>query len=453
MKNNKTFKVLAPTAILGYGFPDDAFRAGMDMQPDLVAVDGGSVDPGPYYLGSGKSFTDKASVKRDLRRILVSAIPKHVPVVVGTAGGSGSRSHLEWCRDIVTEIAEENSLCFKLGIIYADIEPAIVSEALARGNISSVGGAPPLAQSDVDNSSNIVAQMGIEPIIKAHETGCDVIIAGRAYDPAPFAALPVSQGYPIGPALHMGKILECAAIAADPGSGADPVLGILDMEGFTLVPLSSNRNFTPESVAAHSLYEKSDPYTLPGPGGALLLDKAGFSNSGSGKVRVTGSRFEKSENYTVKLEGAAVTGYRTACVAGVRDPVMIDAIDSILDAVNSHIVSVAQAESLEGTVHFHVYGKDAVMGKLEPVKKTTSHELGIVMEAVGKDQDTADALCGIARSKLLHYGYPGRISTAGNLAFPFSPSDISIGAVYEFSIYHIMTIPDQNLFPLKTMNL
>ncbi len=453
MKKNKTFKVLAPTAILGYGFPDDAFRTGMDMKPDIVAVDGGSVDPGPYYLGSGKSFTDRASVKRDLRRILISAVPRQVPVVVGTAGGSGAKSHLEWCRDIVVDIAKENSMSFKLGIIYADIEPAVVTQALAQGNLSPVGGAPELVQADVDNSINIVAQMGTEPIMKAHEQNCDVILAGRAYDPAPFAALAVSRGYPAGPALHMGKILECAAIAADPGSGTDPALGILDMEGFTLAPLSTDRKFTPESVAAHSLYEKSDPYSLPGPGGALLLDKTGFTDAGSGKVRVTGSRFRESEEYTIKVEGAAITGYRTACVAGVRDPVMIDIIDDVLDTVKRHTVSVAEAESMEGAVHFHVFGKDAVMGSLEPVKKTTSHELGIVIEAVGRDQNTADTLCGVARSKLLHYGYPGRISTAGNLAFPFSPSDISIGAVYKFSIYHIMAIRDQSLFRLETMEI
>lgn len=454
MKEYKTFKVLSPTAILGYGFPDGAFLAGMDMNPDTVAVDGGSVDPGPYYLGSGKSFTDKASVKRDLRRILLSAVPRHVPVVVGTGGGSGARTHLEWCRDIVMEIARENGLSFRLGIVYADIERDIVARALTEGRMEPAGGAPPLTMEDVDNSINIVAQMGMEPIIKAHEENCDVIIAGRAYDPAPFAALAVLQGYPAGLALHMGKILECAAIAADPGSGTDPALGILDTEGFTLVPLSSERRFTPESVAAHSLYEKSDPYKLPGPGGELLLDKAEFSDAGEGRTRVKGSRFRKSRDYTVKVEGSAITGYRTACVAGARDPLMIGIIDDVLDTVKRHTMSVAESERLEGVVHFHVYGKDAVMGHLEPVRKTSSHELGIVVEAVGTDQETADTLCGVARSKLLHYGYPGRISTAGNLAFPFSPSDIPIGAVYRFSIYHIMQIRDhQSLFPLETIEI
>ena len=38
---------------------------------------------------------------------------------------------------------------------------------------------------------------------------------------------------------------------------------------------------------------------------------------------------------------------------------------------------------------------------------------------------------------MLRYGYPGRRSTAGNLAFPYSPSDFHAGEVYMFSIYHL----------------
>jgi hypothetical protein len=59
-------------------------------------------------------------------------------------------------------------------------------------------------------------------------------------------------------------------------------------------------------------------------------------------------------------------------------------------------------------------------------------------------------LCSLARSTLLHYGYDGRISTAGNLAFPFSPSDISMGEVYEFSIYHLLDLKKDHQ-PFKTL--
>lgn len=34
-----TFKILSPTAILGYGFPEESFRKAMAESPDLIAVD------------------------------------------------------------------------------------------------------------------------------------------------------------------------------------------------------------------------------------------------------------------------------------------------------------------------------------------------------------------------------------------------------------------------------
>jgi hypothetical protein len=71
MKND-SFKVLSPTAILGYGFPERSFTRGIAKRPDLLAVDAGSTDPGPFYLGAGKSFTSRSAVKRDLELILGS---------------------------------------------------------------------------------------------------------------------------------------------------------------------------------------------------------------------------------------------------------------------------------------------------------------------------------------------------------------------------------------------
>ena len=62
----KELRILSPTAILGYGFPMESFVEGMKRKPHVIAVDAGSTDPGPYYLGAGKSFTDRNSVKRDL---------------------------------------------------------------------------------------------------------------------------------------------------------------------------------------------------------------------------------------------------------------------------------------------------------------------------------------------------------------------------------------------------
>jgi hypothetical protein len=43
---------------------------------------------------------------------------------------------------------------------------------------------------------------------------------------------------------------------------------------------------------------------------------------------------------------------------------------------------------------------------------------------------------------MLHYPYPGRKSTAGNLAFLYSPSDIACGPVYRFNVYHLVEVDD-----------
>ena len=92
-------------------------------------------------------------------------------------------------------------------------------------------------------------------------------------------------------------------------------------------------------------------------------------------------------------------------------------------------------------INFYHYGKDAVMGPLEPTPQA-GHEIGLMFEVIAPSQETANAVCASVRSTYLHYGYPGRKSTAGNLAFPFAPSDISFGPVYEFSVYHLMRVDD-----------
>jgi hypothetical protein len=89
------------------------------------------------------------------------------------------------------------------------------------------------------------------------------------------------------------------------------------------------------------------------------------------------------------------------------------------------------------------------MGQLEPHPEP-AHELGLVIEAVAPTQEIADTICSFARSTMLHYGYQGRKATAGNLAFPYSPSDVSAGAVYKFSVYHLLKVDDpKSLFPVK----
>ena len=182
-------------------------------------------------------------------------------------------------------------------------------------------------------STHIVAQMGIEPIMQALDDGAQVVICGRCYDPAAFAAPPIRLGYDKALALHMGKILECAAICATPGSGSDCIMGYLREDSFSVEPLNPDRKCTPTSVSAHTLYEKSNPYILPGPSGHLDLSDCVFTAESDRRVRVTGSRFVAEEIPSVKLEGCKQAGCRTISICGNRDPIFIAQVDEILEGL------------------------------------------------------------------------------------------------------------------------
>ncbi len=442
-------KILSPTAILGYGYPRESLEEGMRRRPDCIAVDGGSTDGGPYYLGiqpgsgGGQGSAFMETLSRDVGPLLQAAADARIPFIVGSAGFAGADLHLMAMVAVVRQAAESRGIKLKVAVIHAELDKAYVKEKLRAARITPCGRVPELTEEEIDRSVRIVGQMGVEPFVRALEEGADTIIAGRANDPSMFAALPILQGFDSGLALHMAKILECGAIAAEPGSGSDCLLGTLRRDHFLLEPLSPERRCTTKSVAAHSLYEKSDPVHLYGPGGVVDLSKVSFEQANERTVKVSGSRFVPADTYRIKLEGSKLVGYRSVTVFGVRDPGVILHIDELIGAAQDGVRrQYADLDPSTYRLLFHVYGRDGVMGSLERNAGPLPHELGILLEAVGPDQGLATSLCAAARTLMVHHGFEGRISTAGNLAFPFSPLDIPAGPVYEFNVYHLVEEED-----------
>jgi hypothetical protein len=448
-KNMDEIKVLSPNGGLGAGFPKESFENGLKNKPDVIALDAGSSDPGPYYLGAGVATEGKNSIKRDLEALLLAQQQHKIPIITGSATTTGAKPNLEWTIDIAKEIAKEKGYHFKLAKIAADIDKEMLKKALANNKIKTFETGKALTAEEIDKSTRIVAQMGVEPFIEALKLDADVIIAGRAYDPAVIAAYPIYKGFDKGLAIHMGKILECGCMACDPPSGFDVLMGTIKKDCFELTPMNEKRSCTTTSVAAHTLYEKDNPIKLALPGGLLDLTGTKFAEIGNRTVKVTGSKFIE-QPYTVKLEGAKKVGYRTIFIAGVRDPITIQHIDEIINAVKKEITEqFSYLKDNPYQIIFHVYGKNGVMGDLEPVKTITSHELGIVGEVIAANQEIANEICGQLYHHMLHYDYPGRKATAGNLAFLYSPQVVPYGEVYEFNIYHLLEVDDPvSLFPI-----
>lgn len=448
-------RVLSPTAILGYGFPAASLAEGMRRRPDAIAVDAGSTDPGPHFLGLDSAQASAnlgqfaSAIDADLRPLLKAAVGARVPLLIGSAGGAGGNVHLMAVALLARRIAAEERLKFRLAVIPAEVDKELVKRKLAAGEVAPLGSAPELTPDAVDRSVRIVAQMGVEPFVRALELGAKVVIAGRASDPSMFAALPLARGFDPGLALHMGKVLECGAIAAEPGSGGDVMLGTIRRDHFLVEPMNPARQATVQSVAAHSMYETGDPWRLAEPGGVIDLTEVEFAAENERTVRVSGSRFIRDAVYRLKLEGAELVGYRTICVAGARDPSVIAHLDDLIaEARRRAAGQFGPPEAAGWQVRFHVYGRDGVMGPREPTP-VAGHEVGLVIDAIAPTQERASSICMFVHAAILHQGFPGRTSTAGNLAFPFSPQDIPVGPVHRFSVYHLMAVDDPlALFPI-----
>ena len=437
---DKPIRYLSLCGLLGYGYSLTGLANALKMDLDFVGVDAGSTDPGPYYLGSGKGFVKRLQIKRDLELILPEIKARQIPLIIGSAGGSGARPHVDALLEIIGEIAREKQLSFKTAVIYSDITQEYLTEA-SKGHLFPCGGAPEFDPQHIAKMSNPVAQFGTDPIIEALKSSPDIIVAGRCCDTAVFASYPISRGFAPGLALHAAKIAECGALCAIPVGANDSLIVEIGEDYFTVEPPNEERICTPESVAAHSLYEQPDPNCFYEPEGMIDLSGCTFEQLTPRKVKVTGSKLIPTDNPTVKLEGAVCCGFRSITIAGMRDPAAIAHLDEIEASVRQSVVQSANFISPENySQRFLRYGVDAVTGE-NSSGVNLPDEVGLVIEAVAPTQEQADALIGLARSKALHQSFPGRKATAGNLAFPFSPSDFSGGEVYEFALYHLSDLP------------
>lgn len=452
-KGAPAFRVIGASGQLGYGVPTPAFQAGLARDAHLIGCDMGSIDPGPYYLGSGELATAPASTRRDLRKVITAARKHDIPLVIGSAGSAGAKPHLESILAIVREIAKADDLRFTLGVLRADMDRSALKSALRQGRIMPFEGAPDLTEEVLDTAGHIVGQMGASAFQRGLRAGVDVLIAGRACDTAIFAALPMMLGFPGGPAMHMAKIIECASLCCIPG-GRDSILATLDHEGFVLESMAPQRAATPVSVAAHSLYEQSDPFSVYEPEGRLDLTKATYTAVGERRTRVAGAVWHEADETSVKIEGATFIGERAILVCGAADPRFIARAHELLKEVEGVVRDlVCEDGPMDYTLSWRVYGLDGVR-MMGPVPTAKPGEIFILGECIAPTRERAAEVVRTTKQYLLHHGYPGRLSTGGNVAFPFTPPEVSVGPAYRFTIYHLLKTKDLDaLFPLEIERL
>jgi hypothetical protein len=439
-------KILVPAGMLGAGFTAQAIERGIELGAHAIAIDGGSTDSGPAYLGRAMAKMPTEAITHDLRLMLVHGAAAGIPVIVGSAGTSGTDVGVDWVADQVAQIAEEEGLSLQVARIYSELERSRLHELLAAGRIEPLPPAGPLTAERIDRCAHVVGLLGAEPFVAALEAGADVVIAGRATDTAVIAAEALRRGCPPGPSWHAAKTAECGGqCTTNPRGGG--VLVTIDDGGFTVEPLELTSACTPMSVAAHMLYENADPNTMREPSGILDVTHAEYEPLDDRRVRVLRSAFVE-QPYTTKLEGSGLVGYQSMALAGIRDPEVLADIDlwgrTLRDFVAAKAKELLGLDEDECSIEVRLYGWNAVLGDLDPDPAPPPREVGALLLVTAQDQATATRVVKLANPYLLHMPLP-EMQHLPSFAFMASPAEIERGPLYEFLLQHVVHLeaPDE----------
>lgn len=435
-------RVLVPSGVLCLGFDRGALARGIAMRPDIIAIDGGSTDSGPFSLGAGQSKYSRAVTKSEWRDLMLARAEAGVPLIIGTAGTCGTDATVDWMFQITVELAAELGQNVRVARLYSSQPPARVAQALQAGHITPLTPAPQIDTDAILAMTNIVALAGVEQIQAALNTGADIIIAGRATDTATIAALPLLRGDHAGAAWHGAKIAECGALCStNPTSGV--IVVDFDETGFTVEAMHETALCTPHSVSAHMLYENTDPFVLYEPGGHLDVTDAGYRALDARRVRVEGSVWVPGR-YTVKLEGARIAGYQTTILAVLRSRHYVSNASAWVAKLTTHLNdTIARRMGLDPshyTLEFRLIGVDSALGKQEN-RSGSPVEVGVLGIVTARTQEEAAEIGKLINPFVLHYPLT-EDEELPTFAFPYSPATTDRGALYEFALNHVMSLDD-----------
>ena len=446
--NEPSLRIVCPNGHLGFApIKTGSFVIGCAAEPDLICADSGSCDVGPVPLGADISSSPRRWQEHDLEVMLLASRRLGVPMIIGSAGDTGTNSRVDLFVEILRDLARKHGLKkFRIGYFYSEVGKEELRRRIRDGDaVEGLDDRPALDLATLDATDRVVAVAGVHPYIKLLDEGADVIIGGRSSDCAIFAAPAIRRGFPAGLAYFYGKVLECASFCAEPYGAKESVLGEITMDDVKVTAMLPEQRCTIASVAGHAMYERANPFYEHFLGGHLDMSECHYEQYDDRTTRITGPRYVPARELRVKLEGSGKIGERYVGIVGVRDPYTIAHIDDVIGWARQQAREQLGDSGYE--LHFTVYGRDAILGELEPLKATPAHEIGIVVQGIARTRELAEEACMIGTRQMFYARLPRVKGTAGGVAFlldevmPASPA-------YRWTLNHTMRVDDPlELFP------
>lgn len=443
-----SLRIICPNGHLGFApLKTESFHIGVDTRPDFIAADSGSDDIGPGPLGQDVCASPKAWQEHDLEEMLLASRRIGVPMIIGSAGDTGSNSRVDMYVEIIRDIAARHKLApFKLGWFYSEVDREYVRAKIRGGSpVTGLDARDDLTEAELDATSRIVAMAGVHPFLKLLDEGCDVIIGGRSSDSAIFAAAALHKGYPEAQSYYLGKVLECASFCAEPYGAKETVMGEITADHVEVTAMSPGQRCTVASVAGHAMYERSNPYHEFVAGGMLDMAECHYDQVADKTTRVTGMEFVPAEQFRVKLEGSGKVGERFVGMAGIRDPYTIANVDAVIKWARNQTIERFGPDGWE--LHYNVFGRDGIMGPMEPLRDQPGHELCVMVQGVAPTAEMAEEVTMTGTRQMFYARLPDVKGTAGGVSFVLDEV-LRASPAFRWTLNHTMSVDDPlELFP------
>ncbi|MEO8104623.1 MAG: acyclic terpene utilization AtuA family protein [Betaproteobacteria bacterium] len=444
----QSLRIICPNGHLGFApIRPESFRLGVAARPDYIAADSGSCDIGPVPLGTDTSTSPLGWQTHDLELMLVASRELGVPMLIGSAGDTGANSRVDLYVKIIQELATKHRLPrFKVGYFYSEVDIPALRRRMAAGEVvEGLDGRDALSMSELDATERIVAMAGVHPFLALLRQGADVVIGGRSSDSCVFAAPAMHHGFPEAQAYYLGKVLECASFCAEPYGGKETVLGEVTADDVRVTAMHPAQRCTVASVAGHAMYERSNPFFEHVAGGTLDMSQCHYEQAGEKTTRITGAQFQPAAEFRVKLEGAGKVGERYVGLVGIRDPYTIAHIDEVTGWARQQVRERFGETGYE--LHYIVYGRDGVMGPLEPLRDKPGHELCVMVQGVAPTAEMAEEVCMIGTRQMFYARLPEVKGSAGSVAFALDEV-LRASPAYRWTLNHTLRCADPvELFP------
>jgi hypothetical protein len=447
----QSLKIICPNGHLGFApLKRESFWLGVETDPDYIAADSGSDDVGPVPLGSDTSTSPRAWQEHDLEQMLLAARRTGKPMIIGSAGDTGSNSRVDLYVRIIRDLAAKHGLApFKLGWFYSEVDKQWLRDKMRGGSpVLGLDARPTLTEADLDATERVVAMAGVHPFIALLEQGCDVIIGGRSSDSAVFAAPAIFHGFAEAESYYLGKVLECASFCAEPYGAKETVLGEIRAGEVDVTAMHPGQRCTVASVAGHAMYERSNPFSEYVAGGMLDMTDCRYEQLAEKTTRVTGMKFAPAQEFRVKLEGAGKIGERYVGIAGIRDPYTIAHVDEVIEWARTQTRERFGDTGWE--LYYNVFGRNGVMGDMEPLRDKPGHELCIVVQGVAPTAEMAEEVAITGTRQLFYARLPDVKGTAGGVSFVLDEV-MRASPAYQWTLNHTVAVDDPlELHPLHT---